>query len=63
MIKAICETYTQGDDGHKPYFADNIRGKGEGQIILLHGPPGTGKILTAGEVLNLVMPENREWLM
>lgn len=30
------------------FFADYIKGKGEGQIVLLHGPPGTGKTLTAG---------------
>ncbi|PSN73728.1 hypothetical protein BS50DRAFT_629714 [Corynespora cassiicola Philippines] len=28
-------------------FADFVQGKGEGQIILLHGPPGTSKTLTA----------------
>ncbi|KAJ4287702.1 hypothetical protein N0V90_012405 [Kalmusia sp. IMI 367209] len=48
IVKAICEMYTQEDDNELLFFADNIRGKGEGQIILLHGPPGTGKTLTAG---------------
>jgi len=48
MVKAICETYSQRDEGSMHFAADYIRGKGEGQIILLHGPPGTGKTLTAG---------------
>ena len=47
LLRAICERYNTGG-GHKPFSADFIRGKGEGQIILLHGPPGTGKTLTAG---------------
>jgi SpoVK/Ycf46/Vps4 family AAA+-type ATPase len=46
-IKAIVKTYTDG--GQNEHFsADFIKGKGEGQIFLLHGPPGTGKTLTAG---------------
>ncbi|KAI0809847.1 hypothetical protein GGR55DRAFT_679077 [Xylaria sp. FL0064] len=46
-IKAIVKTYT--DTGDAEHFnADFIQGKGEGQIFLLHGPPGTGKTFTAG---------------
>jgi ATP-dependent Lon protease len=48
LIKAICQSYSSVDHQHKPFGADFIKGKGEGQIILLHGPPGTGKTLTAG---------------
>jgi hypothetical protein len=48
MIKAICETHGQKGDRDALFFADYIKGKGEGQILLLHGPPGTGKTLTAG---------------
>ncbi|KAI1174267.1 hypothetical protein F4777DRAFT_554436 [Nemania sp. FL0916] len=48
-IKAIVKTYADsGQGGH--FNADFIRGKGEGQIFLLHGPPGTGKTLTAESV-------------
>ncbi|KAF2707698.1 hypothetical protein K504DRAFT_446813 [Pleomassaria siparia CBS 279.74] len=50
MIKALCETYSKKEDRESMFFADHIRGKGEGQIILLHGPPGTGKTLTAESV-------------
>ena len=52
MIKALCETYSQKEDREMLFFADSIRGKGEGQILLLHGPPGTGKTLTAGKAEN-----------
>ena len=47
-IKAIVKTYTDNYDQDEFFSADFIRGKGEGQIFLLHGPPGTGKTLTAG---------------
>lgn len=30
-------------------FDDVISGKGKGLVFLLHGPPGSGKTLTAGE--------------
>jgi ATP-dependent Lon protease len=30
-------------------LADSVKEKGEGQIILLHGPPGVGKTCTAGK--------------
>ena len=29
------------------FAADSIEGKGQGRIIILHGPPGTGKTYTA----------------
>jgi SpoVK/Ycf46/Vps4 family AAA+-type ATPase len=48
MIKAIVKTYADSDGQAELFSADFIRGKGEGQIFLLHGPPGTGKTLTAG---------------
>jgi ATP-dependent Lon protease len=32
----------------KQFSADFIKGKGEGQVFLLHGPPGVGKTCTAG---------------
>lgn len=37
-----------GSNINGPYAADFVEGKGEGQIILLHGPPGVGKTCTAG---------------
>lgn len=54
IIKAVCETYSQVAEKKDLFFADFIRGKGEGQIMLLHGPPGTGKTLTAGRYLHLL---------
>ncbi|OMP85294.1 26S protease regulatory subunit 8 [Diplodia seriata] len=50
MVKAICETYGQKQERENLFFADFIRGKGEGQVMLLHGPPGTGKTLTAESI-------------
>ncbi|KAI4931507.1 hypothetical protein J4E85_004100 [Alternaria conjuncta] len=50
MIKAIVKTYTDSDSQAELMGVDFIRGKGEGQIFLLHGPPGTGKTLTAESV-------------
>lgn len=65
MIKALCETYTTKADHDNLFYVDYIKGKGEGQIVLLHGPPGTGKTLTAGMhifqcIINLLirMPES-----
>ena len=49
MIKAIVKTYADSNGQNELLRADFIRGKGEGQIFLLHGPPGTGKTLTAGK--------------
>jgi SpoVK/Ycf46/Vps4 family AAA+-type ATPase len=51
LLKAICKGY-KSEQLHKQFHADFIRGKGEGQIILLHGPPGTGKTLTAGSFID-----------
>ncbi|KAH8807104.1 P-loop containing nucleoside triphosphate hydrolase protein [Xylogone sp. PMI_703] len=40
--------------GHKnmggPIFDDFVAGKGQGLILLLHGPPGSGKTLTAESI-------------
>lgn len=58
VIKAIARTYTESDSQEDLFSVDFIRGKGEGQIFLLHGPPGTGKTLTAGKpvILGSVFP-------
>lgn len=55
MVKAVVKTYVEEHVKRKASLVktDFIRGKGEGQIFLLHGPPGTGKTLTAGELLEL----------
>jgi hypothetical protein len=39
---------TEGVAG-RSFTADFIRGKGEGQVWLLHGNPGVGKTCAAGE--------------
>ncbi|KFY47983.1 hypothetical protein V495_01707 [Pseudogymnoascus sp. VKM F-4514 (FW-929)] len=50
MIQALVNNHTgrnkpEGDK--KPEVKDAVAGKGDGLVILLHGPPGVGKTLTA----------------
>lgn len=54
-LKALAGSYIrQNIHGEKtevaPWSADFIQGKGQGQIILLHGKPGVGKTCTAGKL-------------
>lgn len=44
-LLALAKTHTD----EKFQYDDFIAGKGRGLIILLHGDPGLGKTLTAGE--------------
>ena len=46
LILALAESQIQ----HKETFDDVIQGKGKGMIMLLSGPPGVGKTLTAESV-------------
>jgi Cdc6-like AAA superfamily ATPase len=55
ILKSLAGSYIREDKhGVKstlpPWNADFIQGKGQGQIILLHGKPGVGKTWTAGKV-------------
>lgn len=43
LILALTESQVENKDG----FDDVIQGKGKGMIMLLSGPPGVGKTLTA----------------
>ena len=45
MIHSLVRVHTNEGPG----FDDVIKGKGKGIIFLLHGVPGVGKTLTAGE--------------
>lgn len=45
MIRALVSAHNKGSLD----FDDIIKGKGQGMIMLLHGTPGVGKTLTAGE--------------
>ncbi|RYP65063.1 hypothetical protein DL770_009078 [Monosporascus sp. CRB-9-2] len=49
MIKALVQKYTAKkpkEGSLRPWGADFIESKGEGQIFLLHGSPGVGKTYT-----------------
>jgi flagellar biosynthesis GTPase FlhF len=46
LIKKLVESHT-GDHDKKSLMEDFVVGKGKGLVILLHGPPGVGKTLTA----------------
>ena len=53
LIRAFVETQAK----HKDSFDDIIAGKGRGMIMLLAGPPGVGKTLTAESVAeNMKVP-------
>ncbi|KAL8393630.1 hypothetical protein RB595_003388 [Gaeumannomyces hyphopodioides] len=45
MIRSLVYKYT--DRKTRPWSADHIQNKGDGQIFLLHGSPGVGKTFTA----------------
>lgn len=47
LIQALVANHiTQGKQG----FDDLVKGKGQGLVLVLHGPPGVGKTLTAPSV-------------
>jgi hypothetical protein len=48
-IQALVQTHNPTDQ-----FDDFIKDKGKGLILLLYGPPGCGKTLTAGKSLSQV---------
>ncbi|KAJ9150851.1 ATPase AAA+ type core [Pleurostoma richardsiae] len=48
LIKALVKTHQSNVD--LPEKSDIVEGKGKGLVILLHGPPGVGKTLTAETV-------------
>ncbi|KAH0548597.1 hypothetical protein GP486_007859, partial [Trichoglossum hirsutum] len=53
LIESLVKSHTSGkghQPGGKPFMEDFMKGKGNGLVILLHGPPGVGKTLTAESV-------------
>lgn len=46
LVTAMVESY----GNKKIKMKDLVRGKGQGLVLLLHGPPGVGKTLTAGKI-------------
>ncbi|OAP62732.1 hypothetical protein AYL99_01959 [Fonsecaea erecta] len=47
MIKALVENHESSKDTNQTQVNDIIESKGKNLVILLHGPPGVGKTLTA----------------
>lgn len=47
-IKATIHDIVKGHCAHLTDFDDFIQNKGRGLVFLLHGPPGSGKTMTAG---------------
>ena len=55
--KEIILALTESQREHRTEFEDVIQGKGMGMIMLLSGPPGVGKTLTAESVAeNMKVP-------
>ncbi|KAI9764111.1 MAG: hypothetical protein M1840_008671 [Geoglossum simile] len=53
LIESLVRSHTSGKGRQpegKPFMEDFMKGKGNGLVILLHGPPGVGKTLTAESV-------------
>lgn len=46
--KDLISSLVKEQSNKESHFDDFIKGKGKGLIFLLHGEPGTGKTLTAG---------------
>jgi signal recognition particle GTPase len=51
LVKSYIRQQHAENENKKPqsiWYTDQIQGKGEGLIFLLHGKPGVGKTYTAG---------------
>jgi hypothetical protein len=53
-LKQLILAFTRSQAKHRDKFDDVIRGKGRGIIMLLSGPPGVGKTLTAESVAEVM---------
>jgi hypothetical protein len=47
LVQALVSEHTQRAINPDAGFDDIVKGKGQGLILVLHGPPGVGKTLTA----------------
>jgi hypothetical protein len=49
-VKTTLKTLVKKHEEMRAKFRDVVERKGVGRVFLLHGPPGAGKTLTAGEL-------------
>lgn len=47
LIKALVQSHEQANEHSGKQVEDVVQDKGKGLVLLLHGPPGVGKTLTA----------------
>ncbi|KAI0130486.1 P-loop containing nucleoside triphosphate hydrolase protein [Xylariales sp. AK1849] len=46
-VQALVSTHSRRGNSETGAFDDIVKGKGQGLVMVLHGPPGVGKTLTA----------------
>lgn len=46
-VQALVSTHAKKGESSEGVFDDIVKGKGQGLVCVLHGPPGVGKTLTA----------------
>lgn len=51
LLKAVAKSFEHEDLDHQklahPSFMNFVQKKGQGKVVLLHGPPGVGKTYSA----------------
>jgi DNA replication protein DnaC len=59
LLKAVAKSFEQESLDHQnstyPSPLNFIQRKGQGKIILLHGPPGVGKTYSASKHINTIL--------
>lgn len=58
VIRTTLDTLVRQHTASNVGFKDVVAGKGQGLTVLLHGPPGSGKTLTAGTCRDLGQRHN-----
>jgi SpoVK/Ycf46/Vps4 family AAA+-type ATPase len=56
LFRGLCRRFGSGSG----WGSDFVEGKGKGNIVLLHGPPGVGKSYSAGKCRTLRINDSRK---